>query len=606
MDLKRRDIITLLALVTWFGLLTGAVEGIASLTIQKFQWQSLTLVTAPSPETVWICPVFDLVLAVVTGLGVAVLAKLVPRLPAAQLLVFLLTTMVLFDWLTFSGHLRGLSSFWNAAIAFVASLGAGRVTHWFGQHEAAAVNFCKKTLPGLAVVTVLATVGVSAGAWVAERREIASLPPVSSSKPLNVLVVIIDTLRADHLSGYGYPRPTSPNLDELARKGVLFENVFASSSWTLPSHASMLTGRFVRDHGAGMRPLDGRWPTIAEVMRSQGYLTAAFSANMFFFCRRVGLGRGFIHFEDFTYSILNLIGKTRYGSLLENIPKRLGLTKEIVRQDAADLNHRALRWIDDHREKPFLIFMNYFDAHNPYWPPSSFRERFSTTGNHDEPVDLYLGRDWPSLTSQQLQDEVDAYDGAIAYADSELGALLSDLKKRGLTENTLVVVTADHGESFGEHGLYLHQNSLYLETIRVPLVILGPAGLVPVGVRVGDPVSNVALGATIIDLVGISDKKTFPGPSLRQFWEEPKLTFDSVACIESELETKVQAAEPIVREDSLKSLVTAQWHYILHEKLGPELYDWRSDPRELQNLNGTPEGQMVSASLKQRLESGCW
>jgi arylsulfatase A-like enzyme len=591
----------LLVVVAWFGLLTGTVEGVASLVMQRLQWQALNLLRSPSPENVWICPLFDLFLAAVVGFVVFLAARIFPRLPARRLAVFLLTTMMFYDWLTLSGSPRGR----KYLIPFVSTLVAGWFTQWFERHQAAVLSFWRRTLLRVALLTVLATGGVSGVAWLWERHVIAGLPPVSTAKPLNVVVVVIDTLRADHLSAYGYTRPTSPNLNQLAEQGVFFENAFAGSSWTLPSHASLLTGRFPHQHGADRRPYDGRWPTLAQEMRSRGYLPAAFSANTTFFCRRSGFGGGFVHFEDYTYSIPDLIVRTNYGRFLEYGLRWLGLLDGMVRRDAPSVSHAALQWVDNHRDRPFLIFLNYSDVHDTFAPPA-YRTKFSKSGNLEKIVDFTLGVGWPSLTTEQQQGEIDGYDAAIAYVDSEIGALVAELKKRGLSENTVIVITADHGQSLGEHGIYGHGFSLYMQESRVPLLFLGPAGLVPQNVRIQVPVSNVALPATLMDLLGISDEGIFPGPSLRNVWGDPTPTHDRGSCVESDLAGSPTARPSPVQQGSLKALVTPQWHYILHEKLGPELYDWHNDPGELRNLIFTPEGKMASDSLKPRLESGCW
>lgn len=606
-NLSKPKISAVLIVVISFGLLTGTVEGVGSLVMQHFQLQAWDLFRSPTPEIVWICPVFDVILAALVGLMIAGIGKIFPRTPTMRLVVFLLSAMLFFDWLTFSGYGRQGRYFRSAGFAFLSCLAAGWVANWFESNEAAALGFCRRMLPRLVMVTIITITAVTGGAWLSERWSIATLPPVKYSNPLNVLVVIFDTTRADHLSAYGYSRQTSPNLEQLARQGVLFENAFAASSWTLPSHASMLTGRYPPEHGAERRPFDGRWPTIAQVMRSNGYLTAAFSANTLFFNRQQGFGRGFIHFEDYSYPVADLIVRTNFGSILEASVRRSGLMKNIVRRNAASVNSGALRWIDKHRNKPFLIFLNYFDAHNPYSPPRAYQGKFSGFSRPEKPVDVGLQMNWLALSPQQLQDEIDNYDESIAYADSELGSLISELKKRELLENTVVVVTADHGEMFGGHGLFLHGNGLYMSSIRVPLVVIGPAGLVSRGVRIQAPVTNVALPATIMDLLGMANN-TFPGPSLREAWNGPNGPLFSAAdlfCVESDLAANPMAPPSPVREGSLRSLVTPDWHYILPEKLGPELYDWRNDPQELQNLVGTPSGRTVSVALRQRIESGC-
>jgi glucan phosphoethanolaminetransferase (alkaline phosphatase superfamily) len=185
------------------------------------------------------------------------------------------------------------------------------------------LHFVRVSVVPLVFVTVFGAIAIQAFLWLSERYEEARVQ--SKSGPLkNVLVIITDTLGADHLSAYGYGRQTSPQLDSIETQGVLFDNAFAASSWSLPSHASLLTGEYPHQHHAELKGLNQSVPTIAEALRDQGYRTAAFSANRLFFSRRVGLDRGFIHFEDYFDSVNDAVYRTFYGNLFIQLLERLG------------------------------------------------------------------------------------------------------------------------------------------------------------------------------------------------------------------------------------------------------------------------------------------
>src|SRR5581483_2011101 len=241
------------------------------------------------------------------------------------------------------------------------------------------IAFWRKSLVWLVVAWLLAFSGMTIGKRWREGREMSALPPASPDSP-NVLLIVIDTLRADHLSAYGSARLT-PNLDRIAHEGVLFENAISPCSWTLPSHASLVTGRYPSEHGmqnalpmpwlgwgnAGLRGL----PTIGEVLKHAGYRTAAFSANQSYFTSNVGLGRGFIHFEDYFQSPKDMVFRTLYGrefdraylhrtekSKITRAIRALGLTALFDNRKRADeVNREALAWISKSRG-PFFAFLN--------------------------------------------------------------------------------------------------------------------------------------------------------------------------------------------------------------------------------------------------------
>ena len=437
-----------------------------------------------------------------------------------------------------------------------------------------------------------------------EAQGSANLLAVPSAPP-NILFVIIDTLRADHLSCYGYERTTTPNIDNLARQGVLFESAISTSSYTAPSHASLLTGRYPHEHGVQWitrRPvLDGRYLTLPEALQARGYRTAAFSANRFWFTREQGFGQGFSRFEDTFRSPVQMAMRTVYGQQIEdNIIKRVAEDYP-WRTLASGINRSALHWIKQDSSRPFFAFLNYFDVHDPYFPPGSYRGKYSARENPGGIVNSYQNRFNPEMTPQQVQEEIDAYDGAISYVDDHLARLLTQIRDLGAGDNLLVIITSDHGEAFGEHGTFLHPNSVYREEVHVPLVLWQP-GRMPVEARVSQPVSIAALPATVMELIGQGGQDVFPQPSLVRFWDSSTLPSDPYFPIAEMEHWPWMFASAPSSQGAMRSLVTPEYHYIEHDTLGDELYDWRHDPRELHNLADTAEGQAKMDELRRLFE----
>jgi arylsulfatase A-like enzyme len=296
-----------------------------------------------------------------------------------------------------------------------------------------------------------------------------------------------------------------------------------------------------------------------------------------------------------------MVMRTLYGRAIERLVlRRLGFEDFPARKRASDINYAVLRWIDRHRGKPFFVFLNYMDTHDPYLPPQPYRSKFSKTKNLGGILNNRIGRSNPQITPEQLECEIGAYDGAISYVDDNIGQLLGELQKRDQGEKTLVVITSDHGESFGEHGIFLHGNSLYREEIHVPLILWWP-GQVPAGVHVVRPVTNGSVPTTVMDLLGFSDQTSFPGPSLRQLWQTPEADTDWPYPL-VELDHKPWAHQKFpVSQGSMKSLVSPHWHYIVHEKLGTELYDLENDLQELHNLAERVELRGDITRLRSRL-----
>lgn len=314
----------------------------------------------------------------------------------------------------------------------------------------------------------------------------------------NILLIVIDTLRADRLGSYGNRRGLTPFLDSLAARGTRFENAYAPSSWTVPSVASLFTSRYALQHATAT--FEARLPsdeiTLAEKLSSADYATGGFSAN-FRLSMQTGFAQGFRHFRAY-------------------VPPRP--SAPIVRGDRLRLD--ALAWLDraraEARRQPVFLYLQYMEPHQPYEPPEPYRSRFAPTGGDPARVAEVNGKlgdiRFQGITAEDRRLLEDLYDGEVAAADAEIGMLFQRLERSGFLRDAIVVVTADHGEEFGEHDLYTHGHSLYQDAIRVPLIVVAPG--VPGG-RVGERnVSLVDLAPTLLDLAGLPPEPRFEGRSL--------------------------------------------------------------------------------------------
>lgn len=595
---SRRIVMAALA----FGLVTGLLEGTAFVVLQKLNWLTAKVgLIDVSVDIIWIAVVFDVLLFLCIGVVFLLASLILNRLPVLKVAIFAFSFLALFDWLTLLlfGRVRVYTI---GIIAFGLSVQATRL---IAKHEIRLFKIYRPLVLSLLVVAVLMGITVRLYQSVEEKRAIANLPSPKSGSP-NIVLIVIDALRADHLSSYGYSRPTSRNIDQLASGGVLFENAFSASSWTLPSHASLLTGRYAIEHNADWSNptalVEASYSTLAEALAARGYRTAGFSGNLFWVTQQFGIDRGFIHFEDYFHSMGDMLLRTVYGRAIEAIVmRRVGFQDIPARRRASDINDSVWKWVSQSKEKPFFVFINYMDVHDPYLPPAPYRQRYS---NHDKPggiLNWRVGRSDPAMSPQQLEDEISAYDGAIAYVDDQIGMLVANLKSAGMT-NTLFIITSDHGEMFGEHNLYLHGHSLYRKEIHVPL-ILNYQGSVPTNTRIAQPVSNSSVPATVMALITAEDQSVFPGTSLAHLWNSGKQKNDwppvaSYVARQSWVSPKLP-----IQHGSIHSLINNEWHYIQNENLGAELYRWRDDPGELNNLSQQPETQDLIRAFRAELQN---
>lgn len=295
----------------------------------------------------------------------------------------------------------------------------------------------------------------------------------------NIVLIVIDAGRPDHFSSYGYHRETTPFLTELANRGHLYLSCFASSSWTVPSHASLFTGKHVYEHRLFGRTLSlpDSFPTLAEVLSDSGYETVIASGNSLL-GKETGLSRGFD--QKFFFRELSPDNPLSRFSILNRALGKFRL-EHYKDKGAAWITRRLERWARNRRrtQRPFFLFINYLDAHLPYVPQRQFRELFLEPEKEkraaeieQNPIQYYLGNS--QLTSEDFEILQALYDAELRYVDTHIEQLYRNLTHYNLNGNTLWIITSDHGENIGEHGMIDHQFSILDTLIRVPLIIHSP------------------------------------------------------------------------------------------------------------------------------------
>lgn len=426
--------------------------------------------------------------------------------------------------------------------------------------------------PGLRIAPALLAAVVAAAVWSGLRggdeggRHRPTVARAEARRP-NLLVVSLDTTRADHLSAYGYERPTTPRLEALLPSSVLFEAAYTPMPSTMPAHCSLFTSLFPRTHGVRKNgvPLTAAAPTLAEVLSAAGWRTAGF-ASSFVLHRKFGIARGFADWDD-EFAGLACKGWTAGDGDDESFCRRGAATRE---RAVAWLE--ANGWLDPARSPgaPFFLFLHLFDAHNPYAPPPEHARLFPPEG--DPPSDL--------------DREIAAYDGEIHYADAQLGALLDRLEGARLLDDTLLVVVGDHGEGLMQHGWMTHGMMIYEEAVRVPLVVRWPVRI-PGGRRIAEPVEMVDLAPTILGLLGVAD--ALPGRQGRDL--APALlgrtALDPQAPVFLQRRTykrqRLRGTFEVAGEKF--GLRSGRWKYLEAPDEGTrELYDLERDPAELSSL----------------------
>jgi len=373
-------------------------------------------------------------------------------------------------------------------------------------------------------------------------RKVSPLSTTHSSHP-NVFIISIDTLRADHLPLYGYAAGQTPNIDALAHDGVVFRNAYSHCPLTLPSHASLLTGLLPADSGVRDNVgyvLAPEKKSIASILKAEGYATGG-AVSAYVLRPSTGLSQGF-DFYDGEFG-------TKGGESLGEVQRKGDLTTDI-----------ALKWLAEHRSAPAFLFLHLYEPHTPYEPPEPFKSRFAS-----------------------------AYDGEIATADAVVGRFVTELKRLGLYDDSILILLSDHGEGLMDHGEAEHGVFLYREDLHVPLVLKLPRSEYR-GASIASPVQLTDVVPTIIDVLGMKSEPAMHGSSLRQF-----LTNGKAADREIFSETIYPRVHLGCSE--LRSLTGSRFHYI--DAPRPELFALTTDPDEKANI--LLENRRVYAEMKRDL-----
>jgi arylsulfatase A-like enzyme len=414
----------------------------------------------------------------------------------------------------------------------------------------------------------------------------------------NILLIVIDALRADHLPMYGYSRQTAPVLAALAREGLTFTQAYAQATYTRASVATLLTSLYPSVHKANddRDYLSRSVPVLPEFLKAAGYTTYAISANANF-SPTFGYSRGFDTFEvwktesEFRVTMAGRLAVKALGSRLSRV---LGESSEIV-PTADSLTDATLQWARRAARKPFFAYVHYIDPHDPYRPPAPYDRAFDHTsdpprrGNVAPLTLLPAGRE-PARVGRDL----DLYDGEIRFADEHVGRLVAGLRSQGLLDNTLIVVTADHGEEFFEHGDESHGRSAYEEVARVPLIVAWP-GRVPPGQRSEAMVGLIDLMPTFLDVAGVPGPAGIQGRSFAPLLGDPAASWAPRPLLVQVIQTTF----------ALEAIRDGDHKFVRHTR-GPrtgeeELYDLRADPLERTNL--VAEARARAAGLRKSLDA---
>jgi arylsulfatase A-like enzyme len=405
--------------------------------------------------------------------------------------------------------------------------------------------------------------------------------PAGGARP-DVVLIVIDTLRADHLGVYGYDRDTSPHIDALASRGVVFTRASSPSSWTRPAIASLMTSRLPSEHGAvtAQHRLDDRVATLAEVFRSAGYRTLGVCANVAHITERAGFARGFDDWKTLRVPVAEGEGEAIWAE-----PTPSGSRRWLRAPTAPELNRELLPRLPAAGGRPVFLYVHYMDPHSGYLPASPYRERFlrdpafdrgQPPATSDHVRELAAGR--LSIDERGRQRLIDLYDGEIAAVDDAVGELLAALAERGYEGRSVIALVSDHGEEFGEHGGWFHGITLYHESLNVPF-LLWDSRTGEVGATVDTPVDLLDVPTTLLALAGLEPTEGMRGRRLGADGATPP-TRSLFAELHRDL-----LIEGGVRERSHRWAYTRwPWKVIAHRQRVVEFYRVDRDPLEREVL----------------------
>jgi arylsulfatase A-like enzyme len=460
----------------------------------------------------------------------------------------------------------------------------------------------------------------------------------------NIIIVLLDTLRADHLSCYGHSRRTSPCIDRIAEQGALYERAISPAAWTPPAHASLFTGSYPSRHGVdrGSLVLNPELTPLPEALRRHGYRTFGASSN-YWLSRETCFDRGFDHFvhswqvtqttgtnaplqrqqrkndlrlETRNTGLRHFLGNS-INSFYEHATQTLRRSFHAYDDGAWRVNRQVKRWVAEWKraEQPFFAFLHYMEPHIRYSAPGRYRTMHVPAGMDDRRIDQVNQDPWRYLTGHAEMSEEDftilsaLYDGEISYVDHRVGQLYELLQAEGLLRNTVLIITSDHGENLGDHQLMDHAYCLYDTLVHVPLIIHAP-GEFPSGQRIGQQVQTLDLFPTLLRLAGVRDGeavwKQVQGQNL--FSSEVRSVAERLALAEylepqpalSVLKRRYPGFDGTRYDRTLRMARTSDAKYIWASDGKDELYDFNTDPREERNCIASQPAR--AAELRTRLE----
>jgi len=452
-----------------------------------------------------------------------------------------------------------------------------------------------KTLKVAAIfltIIVIISISLTAINWIASNHAGIMIDDKS-----NIILIVMDTTRRDHLPCYGYTRNTTPELDGLARESLLFTNAYSPSPWTLPSHASLMTGLYPSTHGADYNVNTSSKPavnllrqdfiTLAEILSQYRYRTAGVVGATF--CHRYfGIAQGFDYYNDDFRTVNHDLN---HYAIFQIANKLFSLSNFFIRHGyhgiriASKLNEIAFSWLEKNYRYPFFLFINYFDPHWPYSPPSPYDLLFK--GKNERLIINNHGNDWNlfakvinnhhSLTDEEKCHLLSQYDGEIAYLDYQIGKLVERLKSLNIYDESMIIITADHGESFGEHNLMDHGRALYEELLHIPLIIKYPLSHTIKG-TCSAPVSLIDIMPTVLSTLDIPTPHTIQGKVVTEALADRKVFAEHYR-------DKLWIEKFGERFDrDLIAVYSGDFKYIWASHGKHELYNVNGDPQEAHNL----------------------
>ncbi len=563
----------------WWGLLIGTVKALGFVTTYLLH---ATFVGNISPY-LWTIPLIDAVVTGLLGLVFYIFARLFGVRPGLR------ATLTFFFCVVFvAASIIGVGTMVTRRLVLWASIllaiGVGVQAARFANRRPAFVHRLMVITAPLMIVLSLLLGAVIHGSYLWNQHKLLSTLPAAKDGAPNVLLIVMDTVRAQSLSLYGHPRPTTPNLEKWAARGVVFDNAVTAAPFTLNSHTAMFTGLYSSQFDADWyHPLGDKYPVLAQVLHDNGYYTVGVAANCSLLGVQTGLNRGFAWYTSHVLGPVNL--------LVSAITFNYSHSREM---ESAQVNARLLDWIDNDNDgaHPFFAFLNYNDCHSPYHlpmpedttDPAAFKRRQKTMTTWCE--NAFKATEPPTNT-EMIKVCKTSYETCIHNLDSDINSLLAGLEMRGLLKNTIVIIVADHGEQFGEHGLVQHADSVYHPAIHVPLIII-PPNCPAAGRRVEQLVTLRDLPSTILDLLKL-DHGGISGDSMASAMgadpnfklpDAPIYSYISKGIVLSRWHPNSRAGVGAVFVDNME---------YMHSILGNEMYDWMKDPLEQNNLVDSPE-----------------